>query len=292
MLQIATKAWNIRELMKKAIGHLQSKGFPEARLTVELLLSHALQCQRLELYTHFDKPLTKQELARFRELYERRLAFEPVQYIIGSVSFMGLQFQVDRRVLIPRPETETLVEQTMILCNTMEEEKVISLLEVGTGSGNIAVSIAKFVKKSIVTSIDISQEALEVARQNGREHGVEEKVFFQNMDVYEPIDQLLRRRFHILVSNPPYVSTIEWETLRPEVREYEPREATSDGADGYEVLRRLIELAPYVLIDGGTMLFEVGDDMALTVLSMMHEAGFFNLRVARDLQGMERVVSG
>ncbi|HEY4613752.1 MAG TPA: peptide chain release factor N(5)-glutamine methyltransferase [Bacteroidota bacterium] len=288
----SAKAWRVRALMKQAIDYLQKRGIPEPRLNVELLLAHALQCRRIELYTNVERLLTKQELTLFRSLFERRLAFEPVQYIIGSTNFMGLQFMVDRRVLIPRPETETLVEQVMMRCNALQEKNVISLLEIGAGSGNIAVSIAKFVRNAVVTSIDSSAQALEVARQNALAHGVEEKVFFQHMDVYEPVDQLVRRRFEFLVSNPPYVSINEWEVLRPEVRDYEPRDATSDGADGYEFFRRLIELAPYVLQEGGMALFEVGDNMAFTVLSMMQEAGFYDLVAARDLQGMERVVIG
>lgn len=292
MIQLTTKTWTIRELMKRAIEYLLNKEFPESRITVELLLAHALQCQRIELYTNFEKLITKQELSLFRELFERRLNNEPVQYIIGTTVFMGLPFVVDRRVLIPRPETETLVEQAMILCNKMAQEKVISILEIGTGSGNIAVSLAKFVKNSIVTTIDISEEALEVARRNVRSHGVEEKVFVQQMDIFEPVDQLLRRRFDLFISNPPYVSSVEWETLRPEVRDYEPRTATCDGSDGYELYRRMIEIAPFLLIDGGTAMFEVADQMAFTVLSMMQDAGFRDLSAARDLQGMERVVGG
>jgi release factor glutamine methyltransferase len=291
-VQVATKHWTIRKLMKDAIRHLQSQNVSEPRLSVELLLSHALGCQRIELYTNFDRPLNKQELAAFRVLYERRLAREPVQYIVGSAHFMGLPFRVDRRVLIPRPETETLVEQAIVCCNTRDAEPMISILDVGTGSGNIAISLAKFVKRCVVTSIDSSEQALEVARQNARDHGVEEKVIFQHLDVFEPIDQLLRRRFHLLVSNPPYISMRDWETLQPEVRVYEPREALCDGADGYELYRRIIELAPYLLVEGGTVLVEVGDRMALTVLSMMQDAGFFGMGTVRDLQGMERVIVG
>jgi release factor glutamine methyltransferase len=291
-VQVATKHWTIRKLMKDAIRHLQSHNVPEPRLSVELLLSHALGCRRIELYTNFDQPLNKQELAAFRLLYERRLAREPVQYIIGSAHFMGLPFLVDRRVLIPRPDTETLVEQAIIRCRNLDGETILSILDVGTGSGNIAISLAKFVKRCVVTSIDSSEQALEVARQNARHHGVEEKVIFQHLDAFEPVDQLLRRRFHLLVSNPPYISAYEWETLQPEVRDYEPREALCDGADGYELYRRIIELAPYLLLEGGTVLVEVGDRMAFTVLSMMQDAGFFDLGVVRDLQGMERVIVG
>lgn len=292
MLKQQTRVWTVRELMKIAIAHLQKNGIEEARLNVELLLSHALQCQRIQLYTSFDKPLSKEELAAFRALYERRLNREPVQYIIGSASFMGLQFSVDPRVLIPRPETETLVEQTMMLCNNRESSRPVNILEVGTGSGNIAVSLVKFIKNCHVTTIDISDAALEVAQMNTKRFGVTEQITFRQMDVYEPIDQLLLRRFDVLVANPPYVSRDEWEALQAEVREYEPREATSDGNDGLDYFRRLIEVAPYCLSNGGTLLMEVGYGQANDVLSLMRAAEFFDCAVEEDLQSVPRVVLG
>ncbi|MEX0601879.1 MAG: HemK/PrmC family methyltransferase, partial [Bacteroidota bacterium] len=164
MLQQDTRVWTIKDLMKFAIDFLQERGIDEARLNVELLLAHTLKCQRINLYTNFDKPLGRDELKEFRKLYERRLNREPLQYIIGSATFMGLTFRVDSRVLIPRPETETLVEQTMLQCHAYPENRTVSVFEVGSGSGNIAVSLAKFVKIIHVTSIDTSEESLEVAR--------------------------------------------------------------------------------------------------------------------------------
>ncbi len=292
MIDLKDEVWTVRKLMKSAIEYLQEKGFPESRLNVELLLANALQCKRIELYTNFEKPLTKQELAQFRSLFERRVKNEPVQYIIGSTMFMGLLFAVDQRALIPRPETETLVEQAVMACHGISNDRVISVLEVGTGSGNVAVSLAKFVKNVVVTTIDVSSEALELARQNISAHGVEEKVLLQRMDVFEPIDQLLRRRFDLFISNPPYVSLKEWGTLRPEIREFEPLLATSDGADGYELYKRFIEIAPFVLVDGGVMMFETGDEMATNVMTLMLEAGFSAVSTIRDLQGVERVVRG
>lgn len=292
MLKQQTRVWTIRELMKFAIDHLQRKGIDEARLNVELLLSHALKCQRIQLYTNVDKPLNKEELKAFRDLYERRLNREPVQYIIGSASFMGLQFSVDQRVLIPRPETETLVEQTMLVCNRMEESSPVSILEIGTGSGNIAVALAKFIKHAHITTIDVSDAALEVAGKNAERHGVLEKISFHHMDVFEPIDQLLLRRFNILVANPPYVSRDEWEALQPEVKQFEPRVATSDWKDGLEYFRRIVELAPFALSDGGTVLSEVGQGQADQVVALMTEAEFFDCSVEDDLQGVPRIVIG
>lgn len=290
MLQEKTRVWTVRDLMKFSIDHLQRRGFDEARLNVELLLSHALKCQRIQLYTNFDKPLTPEELKVFRSFYERRLNREPVQYIIGSTSFMGLQFQVDTRVLIPRPETETLVEQVMFVCQRISPSQAISVIEVGTGSGNIAVALAKFVKNAVITSIETSAEALEVARLNAESHNVQDKITFEHIDVFEPVDQLLLRRFDILVSNPPYASKDDWEHLQQEVRKFEPRVAVSDWKDGYEFYRRLIELAPYLLRDGGTMLFEIGFGQSETIVRMMQQAGFFDCSVVPDLQAIPRVV--
>lgn len=292
MLQQETRIWTIRELMKVSIDLLQKKGFDEARLNVELLLAHALKCQRIQLYTGFDKPLTKQEMREFRTLFERRLNREPLQYIVGSAGFMGLQFRVDPRVLIPRPETETLVEQTMLLCNAIPERSKISILEIGAGSGNIAVSLAKYVKQASVTSIDISPQAVEVAELNAKVHDVTDRVEFRVLDVYEPVDQILLRRFDLVVSNPPYASADEWESLQLEVKKYEPRTATTDGRDGLDFFRRIIELAPYCLSDRGSVVFEVGYGQADAVRRMMSDSGFFNIYVVPDLQNVPRVVIG
>lgn len=292
MLQQETRIWTIRELMKVSIDLLQKKAFDEARLNVELLLAHALKCQRIQLYTGFDKPLSKHEMREFRTLFERRLNREPLQYIVGSAGFMGLQFRVDPRVLIPRPETETLVEQTMLLCNALAGRSRITMLEVGTGSGNIAVSIAKYIKHAFVTSIDISSQAIEVAELNAKVHEVTDRVEFRVLDAYEPVDQILLRRFDLLVSNPPYTSAEEWESLPLEVKKYEPRTATTDGRDGLDFFRRIIELAPYCLSDRGSVVFEVGYGQADAVRRMMSDSGFFNIYVVPDLQNVPRVVIG
>ncbi len=290
MLQQDTKVWSVRELMKVSIDLLQKKGFDEARLNVELLLAHALKCQRIQLYTSFDKPLTKEEISEFRRLFERRLNREPVQYIVGAGGFMGLQFRVDPRVLIPRPETETLVEQTMLRCNRFPPEKPIEILEVGTGSGNIAVSLAKYVKQAQITSIDNNKEALEVADLNAKVHEVSDRISFRFLDVFEPVDQILLRRYDIVVSNPPYISLAEYEHLQLEVRKFEPRSAATDGKDGFEFFRRLFELAPYLLSDGGTIAVEVGYGQAEKVKDMMLEAGMYDCSVVEDLQMVPRVL--
>jgi release factor glutamine methyltransferase len=285
-----SQSWSIRELMKFTIDHFQRKGFGEARLTIELLLSHALQCQRIELYTHFDKPLSSNELKVFRRLYERRLAHEPVQYIVGTTSFMGLQFAVDKRVFIPRPETETLVEQVMMKCNQRGKGEGVSLLEIGTGSGNIAVSVAKLVKSIRVVSVDKSAEALEVATDNANAHRVSGIVTFVNADVFEPLDARFTQQFDLLVSNPPYVSIQEWQELEPEVRQFEPNRAVSDQKDGYEFYRRICGVARQLLRADGWVIVEVGHGQADQVCTMFRSSSMTEVSIVNDLQDIPRVV--
>ena len=287
-----TRVWTVRELMKSAMEHLQRKGFDDARLNVELLLAHALDLQRIQLYLHFDKPLTPEELLQFRSLYERRLKREPLQYIIGSTSFMGLHFTVDSRVLIPRPETETLIEQVMFVCQHYPNNAPIHILEVGTGSGNIAVSIAKYVKQAHITTIDISKEALLVAEENARIHSVDSQIQFLLVDVFDRTEELFRKQFDILVSNPPYVPRDEWEQLQAEVREFEPSAAVTDGRDGYKFYHRLIEIIPDILKPGGGILLEVGFQQAEKVARELKISGIDQIQITNDLQGIPRVVSG
>lgn len=292
MIQQKVRVWTIRELMKFAIEHLQKLGFDEARLTVELLLSHALGCQRIQLYTSFDKPMSKEELGRFRALYERRLIHEPVQYIVGSTNFMGLHLRVDTAVLIPRPETETLVEQAMLVCKDLEDERGVSIIELGAGSGNIAIALAKFVKNASIVSVDNSPDAIELARENAISHSVGSVIDFSLIDMFEPVDQLLLKRFDVLVSNPPYVSMEDWEVLPTEIKRYEPRSALTDFKDGYEFHQRIIELAPYLLKNSGSVLIEVGHGQSKQVCDMMRKAGFVDVVSLPDLQGIQRVVRG
>jgi len=287
-----TRVWTVRELMKSAIEHLQRKGFEDARLNVELLLAHALDFQRIQLYLHFDKPLKSEELKQFRTLYERRLKREPVQYIIGSTSFMGLNFIVDSRVLIPRPETETLIEQAMLLCQNYPSDAPIQVLEVGTGSGNIAVSIAKYIKHAQITAIDISKEALIIAEKNARLHSVDSQIQFSLIDVFDRTEELFRKRFDLLVSNPPYVPKDEWEQLQTEVRDFEPSVALTDGKDGFKFYHRLIGIIPDILNPGGSIMLEVGFNQADKVAREMKNVGIDQLQITNDLQGIPRVVSG
>lgn len=287
-----TQVWSIRELMKFSIDHLQRHGFDEARLTVELLLASALHRQRIELYTHFDQPLTKEELKAFRTLFERRLHHEPVQYIVGSTSFMGLQFQVDARAFIPRPETETLVEQTMLVCSKKPEKDPISILEIGTGSGNIAVSLAKLVRDVRVTTIDTNNAALELARSNASVRDCADRIVFQELSLFDELAEILPHPFDVLVSNPPYVSEEEWSHLAPEICEFEPKGAVTDSKDGYVFYRRIARIAPELVRKNGWVLVEVGQGQAENVKAIFSEGGVGKITVIPDLQEIPRVVMG
>jgi release factor glutamine methyltransferase len=286
------RVWTIRELMRSAIEHLQRKGFEDARLNVELLLAHTLNLQRIQLYLNFDKPLTSEELSQFRRLLERRLSHEPVQYIVGSTSFMGMKFDVDPRVLIPRPETETLIEQAILICQNYKKDGPIRILEIGTGSGNIAVSLAKFIKKSSVIAIDVSSEALIVAGHNAHENGVESKIHFSCSDIFNKSENIFHERYDILVSNPPYIPKDELNLLQAEIRDFEPVEAVTDGGDGFRFFKRITQIIPDILEPGGSVILEVGFKQEEEVYKILKSVGLSGLEIRRDLQGIPRVISG
>ncbi len=292
MFETSTRRWTVRDLMKVSIDYLTRKGIDEARLTVELLLSHALEWPRLRLYTHHDLPLAEDELQRFRSLLRRRLSQEPVQYIIGEAHFMGLQFHVDERVLIPRPETETLVEQVILWCKEQETGRVLRLLDIGTGSGNIALSCAKFVKDLHVTCVDNNAGPLDVAWTNAERHGVRDRVVVREWDMTQEVPVELRHSFDIVVSNPPYVPLAEWEHLLPHVRDAEPQRALTDGGDGFHFHRRIVGLAFDLLAVDGPVMLEVGDSQADEVARIMKQAGAMSVLVTEDLSRVPRIVTG
>lgn len=292
MLRQETKTWKIRDLIKFSIDLFHKKGIDEARLNTELLLSHALQCPRLSLYTDQERILSSSEFQKYQRLLERRINHEPYQYIIGSANFMGLNMRVDCRVLIPRPETETLVEQTMLFLEEHHSGKSRNILDVGTGSGNVAIALTKLMRGITVFAIDVSEEALEVARLNASVHGVIDHIRFLHMNIFEPIHQFLTEKFDVVVSNPPYVSALEWESLQTEIRRYEPRSAVCDGKDGFEFHRRLIEIAPFLLTDRGALILEVGFGQAEIVAQMMEDQNLSSIQIHPDLSGVPRVVIG
>ena len=228
---VDTKEWTVLSLIGWSADYLSSREFDSPRLTAELLLCHVLDCRRIELYTNFDKVLSAAQLAQFRSHLKRRLAHEPVQYIVGSTEFMGLRFEIDPRTLIPRPETEVLVEQLIGHARSAGTGS-LRILDIGTGSGNIAVTLAKFLPDAEVVGIDVSQPALDAARRNLQLHGVEDRVRLELLDILGGHDRLEAGQFDYVVSNPPYIPFADVAALQAEVRAYEPRIAVQADGDG------------------------------------------------------------
>jgi release factor glutamine methyltransferase len=281
-----TRTWTVLSLIQWATEYLVRHNFDEARLHVELLLAHVLSLKRIELYTNFDRPVDRAELAEFKTIFQRRLAREPLQYILGETEFMGLPLFVNEGVLIPRPETEILVEKTLDTIKTFGTQTV-EVLDIGTGSGNIAVAIASFASNANVNSIDVSAQALETAARNVHRHGVR-SVTLHHADVFAEF--LPGRKFDIIVSNPPYVSAKEFALLDPEVRQFEPAVATTDRGDGYRFLKRISEIASHRLHIGGYLLMEIAYDQSIEALHILREAGFSLVEVFNDFGGIPRVV--
>jgi release factor glutamine methyltransferase len=273
----------LAEVLRLSTGYLQDHGSGTPRLDAELLIGHALGLERIALYTSFDRPLTEPELAACRALLERRGRREPVAYIIGRCGFHGLDLAVDARVLIPRPETEVLVERGVALLG----EGASGVLDVGTGSGAIALAIKAARPDTRVTAADVSADALAVAAANAAALGLELELVESDL-----LAGLPGRRFGLIASNPPYIAEAEMEALEPEVTRFEPRLATVGGASGTEVLDRLIAAAPAALEPGGWLVVECGAGQAPAVRDLMEAAGGLDVFAERDLAGIERVVGG
>ena len=283
------KIWTVLELITWSTAHLQEKKIDEARLTVELMLAHALKMKRIQLYMNFDKPMTAEELASYKVLLKRRLNREPVQYILGETEFMGFPFTVDARVLIPRPETETLVEETVrCLKNLPRNGEPLAVLDVGTGSGCIAVSCAKLLPGTDVYGIDVSPDALEVAALNAERNAV--PVRFSPADIFSDMPLVSSRKFDAIVSNPPYISADVYATLQPEITDFEPRAAETDGADGLSFYRRLAVVGKSMLADDGFLALEHAYDQQEDVAGILADAGWRSVTAVRDYSGNPRCI--
>jgi release factor glutamine methyltransferase len=263
----------------------------ESRLSAELLLCHLLDCERIRLYLDFDKILRRDELDRFVALIRRRLAHEPVQYIVGEAHFMGLGMFVDGRVLIPRPETEILVEE-MLFYARRRGSSPMTILDVGAGSGNIAVALAHYLPHVRVVGLDVSAGALEVAAENVARHGLGERVTLVRCDITGKGLPFREHSFHAVVSNPPYIPAAEIGALDPEVRNFEPDMATTDGADGLTFFRTLAATSRRLLEPGGVIMVETAFNQARLVEQIFREQAIGELRIISDLSGIERIVRG
>ncbi len=280
--------WTVGRLLTWTTEFLRNKGADSPRLDAEVLLAHARGCQRIELYTAFEEEPAEAIRTAFRELVGRRAKGTPVAYLVGRREFFSLMFDVTPDVLIPRPETESLVVRSIDLAKTRGAES-LRIADVGTGSGIIAVTVAKHVKNCQVTAIDISPAALEVAKQNAAKHGLGERIEFIESDLFAAVPA--DATFDFVLSNPPYVATSELAELAADVRVHEPHLALDGGAHGTQVIERLIPQAAERLHAGGWLLMEVGAENAAQVETLVSANTQFELaETLKDVAGLPRVV--
>ncbi|MCA9073445.1 MAG: peptide chain release factor N(5)-glutamine methyltransferase [Planctomycetaceae bacterium] len=278
--------WTIRRVLEWTTGYLGEHGSESPRLEAEILLAHARGCPRIQLYTQFDEVLNEQVRGRMRELVTRRAHLEPVAYLVGHREFFSLDFEVTRDVLIPRPETEMLVMESLEL---LKDKSSPNVLDLGTGSGCIAIAIAVHAKNTNVSATDLSEAALAVAKRNATAHEVADRVTFRQGDLFAPLstDDI----FDVIVSNPPYVATDDQSDLAPDVRQHEPHEALFSGGDGLDHIRRIVDGAPQHLKSGGTLLIEFSPEQAERIVDLVEQSGEFEPpKVLSDTSRQPRAV--
>lgn len=257
------------------------------RLDVEILLQKVLGVDRLYILLNLDRVLSKSEEQLFNKFINERLDNRPVAYIVGNREFMGLDFFVQEGVLIPRPDTEVLVEEVIELAKQKDAKNI---LDIGTGSGAITVSLAKYLQDTKITSVDISDIALEIAEKNAITNEVNDRVTFIKSDLFTNIDKEMK--FDIIVSNPPYIKREVIDTLDKQVKDYEPYGALEGGIDGLDFYRAITKQAKDYLKNGGVLAYEVGHDQSEDVSKLMEMYGYTNIYTIKDLQQIDRVVIG
>jgi len=296
--------WTIGKLIEWTRGFFDKKGIPQPRLEAEILLAHVLGVERIDLYMRYEQPVAEEERARLRELVRRRAEREPVRYLIGTCEFMSLALKVTRDCLIPRPETELLVEEVLRAAGVKRRPvgaakpagepapaAPVSLIDLCTGCGCVAVSLAVYLPAARVTASDISAAALAVARENAEAHGVADRVALLEGDLFAPLDAADVQPADFLVANPPYVAEAEWLDLAPEIREHEPRTALVAGPAGTEVIERIVKGAPAYLKTGGTMLLEIGAEQGPRAAGAASAVrGLAGVRIVKDYAGLDRIL--
>ncbi len=286
-MSLAAEPWTTRRLLAWTTEYFTKKGVDSPRLSAEMLLAHVLSVGRLKLYIDPDRPANDLERSAFRDLVERAARQEPVDYLVGVSPFFSMMLRVDARVLIPRPSTETLVDQVIQHARRTPGFAQPVIADVGTGSGAIAIALAKHIRDCRVIATDIRSDALELAQHNAREQGVQELVEFRQGDLLTPLAGL---RVRYLVSNPPYISDSEWEQVASNVKDYEPEHALRGGSDGLTFIRPLIRGAAAHLQRPGQLLVEIAASQKRAALELASEAGLINARVLADHEGLPRVL--
>lgn len=294
-MPVSTQAepWTIRRLLEWTSGFFQRKNVDPARLSAEMLLSHVLDVPRIRLYTEYDRVVPDAQLASFRELVKRAADEEPIAYLTGKAPFFNLEFHVTRDVLIPRPDTETLVENVLQLARITTGLEAPRVLDLCTGCGCIAAAIAQHLKGATVVATDSSPAAAEVAKQNIARLGLSDRVTVEIGDLYEPLARVVdARQFDLIVANPPYIPTAQIAALDRSVRDYEPAAALDGGPDGLSVHRRILEGAPQRLVPGGRIFLEIAFDQREAAMQMIRPMETLEeVRVIKDYAGNDRVLA-
>ena len=277
------KRWSVIELINWTADYISEKGFDNARLETEWLLAHVLQKKRIDLYLNFDRPLNSRELLEFKSLLKKRLNHEPLQYIMQETEFYSLPFKVNPHVLIPRPETELLVDKVIEHIHKNPKSDSYNILDIGTGSGCIAIALAKQIENAHFEAWDVSENALQVASENARWNQVDNKICFKQQNIF---DTWPSAQFDIIVSNPPYIRKNEWQELAPEIIHFEPQSALIAGDDGLIYYKKFASELTKVAAPDSYAFFEIGADMADSVKSI------FGLKteIFQDFAGRDRII--
>lgn len=282
----AEESWTVRRILDWTTAHLTKHGSDSPRLDAEVLLAYARKCERIRLYTNYEDEVSEQERGLMRELVQRRSKSEPVAYLVGNREFFGLDFYVDPNVLVPRPDTETLVIE---LVDEAQQLPSPSILDLCTGSGCIAIAAAANCAKASFLATDISERALAIAQKNAETNALSAKIQFLLSDCFAELPE--GTVFDIIVSNPPYIPDAEIESLDADVRQHEPRLALSGGTDGLDFYRRIISEAPRYLKEGGRLMLEFSPEQETSLKALFETSGKYgDVRVKADLAGRARVM--
>ena len=284
---MAHSVWTIMKILNWTKQYFEAKGVENPRLDAEVLLCAVLKCQRITLYVDFERPLSEEELVTYREYVRRRGNFEPLAYILGERAFMRNTFKVNKATLVPRPETELLVESLVRIAPLLKREGDVKILDIGTGSGAIIVSLLDYLPNAKGVGVDISVDALIVAKENSEKIGVTGRIGFVRSDVFSKLP--LEKKFDIIVSNPPYIPAGDIAGLDKDVQQ-EPRGALDGGADGLDFYRRITAEAMGHMAEEGVLAFEIGIGQAAAVQQLCLDAGFVKTAVRKDYAGIERMV--
>jgi len=289
MTESNPQIWRIIDVLKWSKDYLRDKRVESPQIEAEWILREVLDLSRIEIYLRHERPLSADELARIKNLLLKRAAGQPLQYVLGNAEFMGLKFKVTPDVLIPRPETELLVENALNLCKT-QSWTAPRILDIGTGSGCIAIALANRLPGSRVTALDVSPGALAIARGNAAQIAVDKQIDFVQLDILKTTDTL-PAAFDIIISNPPYVSGDWFLNLPKLVKDHEPEIALNPGPDGLLFYRRIAELAPRLGKPGGFVIVEIGGDhQAAGVTELFSGNKFRSVEVFKDYAGLSRIV--